>query len=131
MSTIRDGWTDDMNITIPSGHPIEEIVEFIIAAEMRKQAGELTETELVQTFFLSPEDAVLAIDRVCGGVVRAATQNEANRPDKTKDPLAYHSYNRAALDPTIITTIYPEYAPIGPADKAEMNVEKAWWQFWK
>ena len=46
-------------------------------------------------FNLSIEDSELAIDRVQGEVVRAQTGNEANRPDRAKNPIAWTSFERS------------------------------------
>lgn len=47
---------------------------------------------LTERFALPFDDARLAMDRVSGGVVRAASGNAANAPDPVKDPLAWTSY---------------------------------------
>jgi hypothetical protein len=48
-----------------------------------------------EEFGLSIEDAELAIDRVYDGVVRAMTGDRANCPDRTKDPIAWRSFQRS------------------------------------
>jgi hypothetical protein len=47
---------------------------------------------LTERFALPFDDARLAMDRVMGGVARAASGNPANEPDPVKDPLAWMSY---------------------------------------
>ena len=47
---------------------------------------------LTERFALPFDDARLAMDRVIGGVVRAASGSANNEPDRVKDPLAWMSY---------------------------------------
>jgi hypothetical protein len=47
---------------------------------------------LTERFALPFDDARLAMDRVRGGVARAASGNPANEPGSVKDPLAWMSY---------------------------------------
>jgi hypothetical protein len=47
---------------------------------------------LTERFALPFDDARIAMDRVMGGVVRAASGTAANEPDRVKDPLAWMSY---------------------------------------
>ncbi len=54
------------------------------------------------------DDAEFALDRVLGGIVRAATKNPANCPDIAKDPVAWASYQLAISKPEIIRAIRPE-----------------------
>ena len=49
-------------------------------------------TVLTERFALPFDDARLAMDRVRGGAVRAASGIAANEPDRVKDPLAWMSY---------------------------------------
>ena len=65
------------------------------------------------TGFVMEQDAEFALDRVLGGIVRAATGNPANCPDPKKDPAASMSYQRAINQPGIIT------ASIGQQDASQ------------
>ena len=47
---------------------------------------------MTERFALPFDDARLAMDRVIGGVARAASGNPGNEPDRVKDPLAWMSY---------------------------------------
>jgi hypothetical protein len=109
--TIPDGWTDDMNIPLPAGRTVEQVVEFVIQAALRGTPDDTTEQLLTAEFLLSPDDAALARDRTCGGIVRAATRNQENCPRREKDPMAWESFQRAMRDPSIVARIYPQYAP--------------------
>jgi hypothetical protein len=61
------------------------------AAEEGTRRGDILAV-LTERFALPFDDARLAMDRVAGGVVRAASGNPANEPDPVKDPLAWMSY---------------------------------------
>jgi hypothetical protein len=56
-----------------------------------------------------PADAALARDRAYGGIVRAATGNSRNCPQRDKHPIAWESFQRARRDPSIIGRIYPQF----------------------
>ena len=122
MSAIPDGWTDDMTIPLQPGQTVEAIGHFVIQREISKSSGDDVVQALVATFNVTFEDAELIYDRVLGGIVRAATGNIANRPDPTKDPFAYFSFERARRDRGIIAAIRPEYA---------QAPKRSWWQFWR
>ena len=107
---IPEGWTDDMNIPLPPGRTVEKVVDYVIQAALRGTPNETTEHLLAAEFLLSPEDAALARDRTCGGIVRAATRNPENCPRREKDPMAWESFQRATRDPSIVARIYPQYA---------------------
>jgi len=110
ISTLPEGWTDDMTIPLPPGRSVGELVDFVIQCGIQGVPDDETERQLVEKFALTEEDAALARDRTYGGIVRAATRNIVNRPDPRKDPLAYASFERASADPAIIKSIYPQYA---------------------
>ena len=102
-------WTDDLTIHVCAPQTLEELVEFVLQAEVRKVPSDQTTAELVSRFGLSEEDAVLAWDRSLGGLVRAATSNPANCPFREKDPVAWISYQRCLREPALITAIRPQY----------------------
>jgi hypothetical protein len=89
-----DGWTDDFSLGLQAGN-VEDLVEQVLVANSEGRQHELIVAELREQFGLSVEDAELAVDRVCGGVSRALTGNRANCPDRTKDPIAWASFQRA------------------------------------
>ena len=122
MSKIPDGWTDDMSIQLPPGQTVEAIGEFVIQREISKISSDDTARALVATFGMTSDDAALVYDRILGGIVRAATGIAANRPNATKDPFAYFSYERASRDQQIIYAIRPDYV------KAR---KRPWWHFWR
>ncbi len=83
-------------------------MDFVIEQQVAKVPAESTVQELAARFVIE-DDAEFALDRVLGGIVRAATGNAANCPDRTKDPVAWTSYQRAIREPAIIAAIRPEY----------------------
>ncbi len=110
MAELREGWTDDMIIPLPPGRTAEEVVEFVLQAALRGTPDNETEGLLVAEFLLSPDDAALARDRSFGGLVRAATRNPENCPNRDKDPIAWESFQRGTRDPSLVARIYPQFA---------------------
>jgi len=50
--------------------------------------------KLRERFGISEEEALLAIDRVPGGIIRALTGVPQNRPDPIADPLAHIAFEK-------------------------------------
>ena len=110
MSNLPDGWTDDMNIVVASGRSLEEIVDCVLESKVQGEAPNAIVQNLTEKFGLTQADAELALDRACGGVVRAATGRADNCPAKDKDPVAWFSYQRCLNQPDLIAAIYPKFA---------------------
>ncbi len=121
MSTIPEGWTDDMTIPLPQGKSWDDVVDVVLASARRLAPYEETIADLL-ALGLSADDSALAYDRSLGGVVRAATGNPANEPSPEKDPMAHASWARCQRDPGIVTDLRPRQAPAP---------KRLWWQFWK
>jgi hypothetical protein len=94
-ASVPDGWTDDMSVQLPRGHKVEKLVDYILLANQQGRQHETLIADLVTESGLSDEDAELSVDRVGGGIVRAATGNRANCPNRAKDPIAWVSFQRA------------------------------------
>jgi hypothetical protein len=107
VADIPDGWTDDMRVPLAPGRTVEELVDHVLRAALEGRDTSLLLRELVTTFGLSEEDAELALDRVFGGIVRAATKNPANCPDREKDPIAWASFDRGIRQPSVVAALYP------------------------
>jgi hypothetical protein len=105
---IPEGWTDDLNIQIAPGHTLDELVDFILQAVVRRDDSSTIIAELVRNFGVSEDDAVLALDRACGGVFRAATGDPENCPDQQKDPVAWLGYQRCLREPSLFSAIFPQ-----------------------
>ena len=86
------GFTADVKIALPKSESVEPLVERVLNELSEGEVPESICQQLVNDFELSAEDAALALDRVCGGVVRAATGRLENRPSKKKDPMAWASF---------------------------------------
>jgi hypothetical protein len=99
-----------MSISLAPHHSFEDVVDFILRAEVRHVDSESIMNELVMRYGLSDEDAGLAWDRTLGGLTRAATGNPANCPVREKDPVAWTSYQKCSADPALIAVIRPQYA---------------------
>jgi hypothetical protein len=106
---IPEGWTDDMSIQLPVGVTLDHVTDTILQGACAKKDFAAILAELVR-LGLSEDDAVLAYDRVHGGLVRAATESPASAPGKDKDPLAWTSYQRCLREPSLIAAIRPELA---------------------
>jgi hypothetical protein len=111
VSDLPPGWTDDTTVRLPEGVSVDEVTDFVLGLLGQVPTEEELDGKLSSAFGLSHEDADLVRDRVCGGIVRAATGNPQNRPSKEKDPFAWTSFGKATADPRIITTVYPQFAP--------------------
>lgn len=109
-STIPEGWTDDLTIPLPGGRTVDELADFVIQRALQGVPDQENERQMIEEFHLTASDAALVRDRVFGGIVRAATRNIANQPIQAKDPFAFASFQRASNDPSIIASIYPQYA---------------------
>ncbi|WP_370949669.1 hypothetical protein AB5J62_19470 [Amycolatopsis sp. cg5] len=85
-------WTDDLTVRLARGTSARALVLYLRAADEEGTSRRDVLAVLTERFALSFDDARLAMDRVGGGVVRAASGNDANEPDPVKDPLAWTSY---------------------------------------
>lgn len=108
-------WTDDMNVVLPPGRTVKQVVDFIIKAALHGTPDDTIEQLIAAEFKLSPDDAALVRDhRTFGGIVRAATGNQVNCPDRAKDPMAWQSFQLATINRSIIARIYPQFVPPKP-----------------
>ena len=119
MNKVPEGWTDDMTVVVPTGRALNDIVDYVLQAKIRHETPSNMARHLVDEFGLTQSDAELALDRTCGGVVRAATGHRGNCPPKDKDPLAWLSFQRCLKQPELIGAIYPQFA---------RSAQKAWWR---
>ncbi|GIH19606.1 hypothetical protein Raf01_77780 [Rugosimonospora africana] len=85
-------WTDDLSLRLAHGTSVRALVEYLRAADEEGTRRRDVLAVLTERFALPFDDARLAMDRVGGGIVRAASGNPANEPDAVKDPLAWTSY---------------------------------------
>lgn len=100
--------TDDLRIALPADRTVADVVDLVLSRTAAGQSGPEIDAALVTELGLSEDDAELARDRAFGGIVRAGTGNEANRPSRLKDPVAHESYERALADPSLPARIYPD-----------------------
>ena len=107
-SPLPEGWTDDMTVTLPPGRTCTQVVTLVLEAALVETPDGETEQLLAVEFELSPEDAARARDRAFGGLVRSAMHDSA--PKKTRDPIAWESYQRGIADPSLVARIYPQFA---------------------
>jgi hypothetical protein len=107
-AAVPPGWTDDLSVQLPPGRTAADVVDLVLASVDGGASAEAVEAALTSELGLNAEDAALARDRVFGGLVRAATNNPANEPAPTTDPIAHESYHRALANPTLIHKYYPD-----------------------
>ena len=119
MRNLPEGWTDDMNIVVSAGRNLEELVDYVLECAKRGDARTTIVQHLSENFGLTQADAELAMDRACGGVVRAATRRADNCPAREKDPIAWLSYQKSLKRPDLIAALCPQLA------KAH---RKSWWR---
>jgi hypothetical protein len=81
-----------MTVRVARGTSVGGLVSYLRAASANGVRRREVLAVLTERFALPFDDARLAMDRVEGGVVRAASGNPANEPDPVKDPLAWMSY---------------------------------------
>jgi hypothetical protein len=84
--------TDDMTVRLARGTSVRDLAVYLRAAGTEGTRRRDVLAVLTERFALPFDDARLAMDRVDGGVVRAASGNPANEPDPVRDPLAWTSY---------------------------------------
>ncbi|HMI53404.1 MAG TPA: hypothetical protein VK525_17960 [Candidatus Saccharimonadales bacterium] len=119
MKNVPEGWTDDMTIAVPTGQSLEGIVDYVLQAAVQRETSSEVVQRLVTEFGLTHGDAELALDRTCGGVLRAATGRRNNCPSKDKDPMAWLSFQRCLNQPEVMGAIYPQFA---------RPPKKIWWR---
>jgi hypothetical protein len=110
MNNVPEGWTDDMTIVVPTGRSVDDIVDYVLQATIRRETPSNMVRHLSTEFGLTQGDAELALDRTCAGVVRAATGRRDNCPPKEKDPMAWLSFQRCLKQPELIGALYPQFA---------------------
>lgn len=81
-----------MTVRLARGTSARALVLYLRAADEEAARRRDVFAVLTERFALPFDDARLAMDRVMGGVARAASGNPANEPDPVKDPLAWMSY---------------------------------------
>ena len=94
-------WTHDMTVHLPAGRSVADVVDLTCALSDQGVTGPELAAAVAVEFSLSDDDAALAVERVFGGRTRAATADDANRPDPTHDPIAFESYRRARERPEL------------------------------
>ena len=108
-----------MNIVVSAGRSLEELVDYVLECKKRRDERTTIVQHLSENFGLTQADAELALDRACGGVVRAATGRADNCPAKDKDPVAWFSYQKCLAQPDLIAALYPSF--VKPP-------RKSWWR---
>ena len=99
-----------MNIAVTDDRTLEQLVDYVLECTIRRDAPTTIVQNLSERFGLTQADAELALDRACGGVVRAATGRAENSPAKDKDPVALFSYQACTKQPDLIAAIDPKFA---------------------
>lgn len=87
------------------GYP--DLAASILNAARSRPDLDTLQTHLAAQYAISEKDALTAIDRALGGVVRAASLSPLACPDAAIDPVAAAAFALATHDTTIIDSIYP------------------------
>ncbi|BCU77385.1 hypothetical protein [Luteolibacter sp. LG18] len=111
-------WEADTRFAFPL-HRMEKdlhqhLVTTILAAAERSSDRVKLMQALTETFGLNPHDAFRAVERVLGGVVRAATGLES--PSTETDPLAARAFTLAWRDRPLVPAIRAQWAAWKPGD---------------
>jgi hypothetical protein len=85
-------YTDDLSVRLARGASTRALVSYLRTAQRDGARRREILAVLTERFALSFDDARLVMDRVQGGVVRAASGVPQNEPDRVKDPVAWVSY---------------------------------------
>ncbi|MBK9386116.1 MAG: hypothetical protein IPN34_14990 [Planctomycetes bacterium] len=149
--TIPEGWTDDMNVSLPVGRTHEELARRLLALLLKQAPYEVLIATCRSEFLLSEADCELAVDRIQGGAIRALTGAVHNQPQKEKDAIAWwacellwakppetvfaigdelrtlHSTFRRQADGRWIRV--PRSAP-SRTRRVKRSLEKPWWKLW-
>jgi hypothetical protein len=104
---------------VSAGRSLEELVDYVLECKKRRDERTTIVQHLSENFGLTQADAELALDRACGGVVRAATGRADNCPAKDKDPVSWFSYQKCLAQPDLIAALYPSF--VKPP-------RKSWWR---
>lgn len=96
---ISEGLTDDMNVTIRADRTNLELTKAVMDFVKNIDAGFQIVSKISREFGMSDEDAILAFDRVQGGIIRALSARLDNCPNCDKDPLAYYAFSRDLANP--------------------------------
>lgn len=105
------GWSDDLTIPLPPGRSVADLVELVLRETLAGTPEDDVNRRLATGFGLSADDAEFARDRVLGGLVRAASGNPLNCPRRDQDPVAWESFQRGTADPSLLSRVYPQFAP--------------------
>jgi hypothetical protein len=104
-------WVDDtvfrFTVSLPRGASYREFAACILDAARTHPDLHTLQKRLASLYFISEREALTAIDRALGGVVRAATMNPQSCPDASIDPVAAAAFEVSTADPTIIDSIFP------------------------
>jgi hypothetical protein len=99
---------NDLHV-FPRYGTLDELVQRVLADALSGIDPRDTYAKLRSDFGLSEEAATLAMDRVLGGVLRAA-RNPEHPPDAVKDPLALAAFRRASDDPAAFAPLVARWA---------------------
>jgi hypothetical protein len=106
-------WVDDtvfrFKVQLPSETSYREFANCILGTTRTHPDLTTFQTHLATQYSISKSDALTAIDRALGGVVRAATLNPRACPDASVDPVAAAAFAISIDDLTIIDSIFPDW----------------------
>jgi hypothetical protein len=111
VAAASEEWADptefDFRPELKYGQSVQGLVERIIGEARSGPNQKKLVHQITVEFGLSERDSLTAIDRVLGGIVRAAAMNPNARPDFGRDPVASVAFVLAAEDTGVIDDIFP------------------------
>jgi hypothetical protein len=106
-------WVDETNFqfqpTLKNSEAIQSLAQQIVAQARDNPDLDALLRELTSKFALLDGEALSAVDRALGGVVRAAGRNHRSRPNSIDDPVAAAAFDFTMQDETILDDIYPSW----------------------
>lgn len=116
-------WVDEtvfqFAVPLPDGMFYYDLAKRIVAHGIGHPDLDALQQEISKDFLISIQDALTAIDRVLGGICRAATLWPPACPDLRIDPVAAAAFVLASDDHTILDSIFPGWKEWRPGYHSE------------
>ena len=113
-------WVDSTQFAfspgILQGRTVAELVDMIIGGIRAQPDQEVLLSRIAEEFGLPESEPIRAVDRVLGGIVRAASKNPAARPSAETDPVGAIAFDRASADKGIIDDVFPGWRDWPPGE---------------
>jgi hypothetical protein len=119
VTAASEEWVDEtvfrFTVKLPAHASYRELADSILETGRKHPDLATLQKQLAAKFSITEKEALRAIDRALGGVVRAATLNPHACPDAAIDPVAAAAFALALEDPAIIDSIFPGWREWEPS----------------